>query len=602
MRYWTYLVAFMGTFVASALADSPAKETGFAARILAARQLEPNSRDAALRSIALEQSKSQDPVSALKTLAFSSSPKALANGLRQIGAIGATTPSGSTATYPSSSSAPNNTSALADTSALGNSGAAPGGSGGASLADFSSLMTLIETTVVPDTWEALGGPSTMSPYPGGILVDGDGLVQDAVVESASGLLDNIEVMLQPGDDDREPSAIQGGDRDWRLPTEFRCVSLRRLSTEIYRRRVSGISIDDAMRNFAGLSQVQYVVLVPERQDVILVGPVSGIESHKGWMRDRRSGLATMRLEHFTAAAASVFSGQPFGCTIDPSPESLARAAQASSQVRTGEVPIGLAAEALAKAIGNQDVRVFGTAGDTPLGYLMVEADRHMKQLALGLQPMPDGAPSYLDIITRHISKGPPDGQLLRLWFTGNALAVRTNEGGTVFELGGRPLRLSSETKLAAADGGRIPAPQDFRLTEFAEEFNSHYHDIASMYPIYGALQSVFGAASVAELLRRSDASSWMAAILGPMLLDDASFGQLSTPRSVASIATLHRVAYRGKRHSIIVASGGVLINTQETIEKDFRPYASLSSLNDRFETNTVQPEPNNTAQWWWDAK
>ncbi|MEM1067858.1 MAG: hypothetical protein AAGI63_03105, partial [Planctomycetota bacterium] len=32
------------------------------------------------------------------------------------------------------------------------------------LSDFQSLMDLIQTSIVPDTWEALGGPSTMAPY------------------------------------------------------------------------------------------------------------------------------------------------------------------------------------------------------------------------------------------------------------------------------------------------------------------------------------------------------------------------------------------------------------------------------------------------------
>ena len=38
------------------------------------------------------------------------------------------------------------------------------GSGGGAFADFDSLIELIQQTVVPDTWEALGGPSTMAPY------------------------------------------------------------------------------------------------------------------------------------------------------------------------------------------------------------------------------------------------------------------------------------------------------------------------------------------------------------------------------------------------------------------------------------------------------
>ena len=37
-------------------------------------------------------------------------------------------------------------------------------------AKFDELMRLIENTVVPDTSEALGGPSTMAPYPQNLTV------------------------------------------------------------------------------------------------------------------------------------------------------------------------------------------------------------------------------------------------------------------------------------------------------------------------------------------------------------------------------------------------------------------------------------------------
>ena len=45
-------------------------------------------------------------------------------------------------------------------------GASPGSGagGGSSFADFDSLIDLIQTTVSPDTWDALGGPSTMREY------------------------------------------------------------------------------------------------------------------------------------------------------------------------------------------------------------------------------------------------------------------------------------------------------------------------------------------------------------------------------------------------------------------------------------------------------
>jgi general secretion pathway protein D len=41
----------------------------------------------------------------------------------------------------------------------------PGGMGGAALADFQSLIDLIETTVAPDTWDTVGGPGSISPFP-----------------------------------------------------------------------------------------------------------------------------------------------------------------------------------------------------------------------------------------------------------------------------------------------------------------------------------------------------------------------------------------------------------------------------------------------------
>lgn len=41
----------------------------------------------------------------------------------------------------------------------------PGGMGGAALADFDSLIDLIQTTVAPDTWQDVGGPGSISPFP-----------------------------------------------------------------------------------------------------------------------------------------------------------------------------------------------------------------------------------------------------------------------------------------------------------------------------------------------------------------------------------------------------------------------------------------------------
>ena len=66
-------------------------------------------------------------------------------------------------------------------------------------ADFDALMKLIETIVVPDTWEALGGPSTMSPYPENIsiITSTNGTDADDDSEMSSWIRGDITVPEHP---------------------------------------------------------------------------------------------------------------------------------------------------------------------------------------------------------------------------------------------------------------------------------------------------------------------------------------------------------------------------------------------------------------------
>lgn len=76
----------------------------------------------------------------------------------------------------------------------------PGSMGGGAIADFDSLMELIQTTVVPDTWEALGGPSTMSPYPANLslVVSTTSEVHDQITQLLESLrrLQNLQVTIE----------------------------------------------------------------------------------------------------------------------------------------------------------------------------------------------------------------------------------------------------------------------------------------------------------------------------------------------------------------------------------------------------------------------
>ena len=89
-----------------------------------------------------------------------------------------------------------NPGGLAPTSALGGAG----GRGGGSFADFTSLIQLIQTTIEPTTWEALGGVSTMQEYPQNLslVISTTSDVHDQIVDLLESLrrLQNLQITIE----------------------------------------------------------------------------------------------------------------------------------------------------------------------------------------------------------------------------------------------------------------------------------------------------------------------------------------------------------------------------------------------------------------------
>ena len=468
------------------------------------------------------------------------------------------------------------------------------GDGGGSFADFQSLIDLIQTTVVPDTWEALGGPSTMAPYPQGVFVDSSGTLLDC-----QPILDtpfSLGLTRMKGEGlSRLNQPLAKGSGSWKQPSEMRFVSLRRLVSQWNQWQQTGISPSDAMRNLAGLSEVQTVFL--EESDIVLAGRVNGIHQQQGWFRDLKTHRNTIQLEFLRVALWSSLAKQPFGCTIDPTREGLIETARVGQQIQQKKIPIGDASEALISALGLQRVEVFGVPGDTPIGYVLVEADRHMKQLALGQHPMPNPAINYLDAIDATIAQGPPQELLLRLWFTAQRRQVFSNQDQSIFEIEGQPIRLSSENERAQRNGARGNVTRDPRTESFVESFNLNWRSICEDYPIYGAVESIFEAASIGEHINRFSQSPDQMRIIETLVNGATSSPAiLSTPRQVASIGTMHTVRHGNKRHHVLLASGGVLVDSSQIVDEVVIRYPLRTT-----HTPDKASYPRVEQRWWWDA-
>jgi hypothetical protein len=174
--------------------------------------------------------------------------------------------------------------------------------------------------------------------------------------------------------------------------------------------------------------------------------------------------------------------------------------------------------------------------------------------------------------------------------------VRVSNDASVHELGGRPMKLQSETQRAGAAGDRIAATDDVRLVDFVAGFNRNLDEIARRYPTYAALESVYHAAAVAELIHRTESQSQLGQWLGPLLMDDPSAGVLQTPKRVASIAVGHTIRQGSKRHFMVLASGGVVLSPADLITGQFTNYPTLDNVS---VSATASPAKD---RWWWDIQ
>src|SRR6056297_3299687 len=386
---------------------------------------------------------------------------------------------------------------------------------------------------------------------------------------------------------------------WRMPSKLRRVSLKRLLDTYARHRDERRPSSDAMLHLGGLSRIQFVHFTAD--DIVLAGEVGGVQQVDGRPRDRKSGAAMIRLDALAGCFAAVAQGHGFGCSIDPTPLGLQRAAKVAAQIQAGDIPRGQAAAALGDAIGPQDVRVRGVPADSSLAWLMVEADRHLKQLALGRKRMPDHVTNYLDQIENHIDRGVPTDLLLRLWFTSQPMAARQSVDGSVVEFAGRSIRLSGQNERAVASGQRGLMTEDPRTAAFVDDFNKNWSQIRAAFPVYASLESVFNAAALAQLVQikldadqaPGPAASLITQAFASIASSDAH--GFRPPKRVESLAVSHSLVHAKQRHHIVVASGGVEVDPLSSLRSDISTYPPLAAMR-----NLNDDRPADGQRWWWD--
>jgi hypothetical protein len=472
-------------------------------------------------------------------------------------------------------------------------GPPPVAAGGAAMADFDPLITLIQSSTGKPSpgWTDDGGVGTVEEFRNGVFVDANGVLLKGMARANAGTLTEI----------RSSALSSNGNTEVRRSSGMRKVSLTRLEREVQLRRLLGQGPDEAMRSLAGLQRVQYVLMYPETGDIVLAGPAGDwARDAEGRMVSVDKGRPVLQLDDLIVLLRNSESNKEvIGCSINPREENLARTKafldeSTKRPLKPGQRDGWLSQ--LRDAVGKQDIVVFGLDPRTRAARIMVEADYRMKLVGMGLEEGVPGVVSYLDAIPAADGEAVPMN-VLRWWFAVNYDAVQTTEGHDAFEIRGQGVKVLSENELLTERGQRVHTGQADALNrQFTESFTKHFPALAAKYPVYAELRNLFDLALVASIIRYQDLpgqTGWHMTYFGDTAQCPVELG--AAPREVDSVVN-HRVINRTQ--VVAGVSGGVSCSVAPLAAKDRMVVDTYGKL----KANLAGSKPKNLASdsWWWD--
>lgn len=416
---------------------------------------------------------------------------------------------------------------------------------------------------------------------GGISIDPLGVVRDADIDSLKMRLNQLRKDLDA------PQA------ELTAPVEMRKISLRQLEAAIQDAITNNLGqLPEEIQYLAGLQRIQYVLVYPEKNDIVLAGP------GEGWTIDDSAnvvgvttGRPVLRLDDLLVALRFVHQAREAGisCSIDPTPEGLQRLNEVLAAQRGGRVNPAELEPVLKEAMGPQTITLSGVPTTSHFARVMVAADYHMKRLAMNVVPSPvRGLPSYIDIAknSREVQTSSP-----RWWLACNYDSIARSEDGLAWELRGPGVKTLTEDNLFEPDG-EVKAQKGKTsplAQKWADLMTERYEDLSGRNAVFGELRNLMDLCVIAAIIEKHDLRN-LAGVELPVLYDNGgtlSLENWNAPKSVSPVCSF----VRARSGWVITASGGVQIESWQVASQTTNA-AELTALRQ-------QAERPGQGAWWW---
>lgn len=419
---------------------------------------------------------------------------------------------------------------------------------------------------------------------GGIAIDSAGVVTPAFAKETTARLNQKR---------QEALAAKHLPGDVNVSSPMRMVSLVRMEKASRQFAEQNRHVPVEMQFLAGIQRIDYVFVYPETGDLVIAGPAEGFAPNAiGRMLGTSTGRPPLRLDDLIVALRTVPHASLIGCSIDPTQQGLARFNDylKRNSFATTTAVIQQRFREMTRAMGTQDVSVFGVPPDSHFASVLVEADYRMKLMSVGLErPKIARWKSHLQLI------GNGGNTLQRWWFTPLYDAFRQSEDGNAFQISGQRVQLMSQSEQVSASGKiSAAALQAQSIEKFARQFTERYEDVAEVSPIFAELQNIIDLAILAALFEKEQLPQRVGWSM-ELFLDEAQtpLAKGNSPSKVESVCN-----YRKAGRSIVgLVGGGVSISPNKLLRQVEFEREGNRELESKVRGSVP---PDDLGNWWWD--